>query len=867
MKSTLAAWYEAAIFRKPHLLIVFLLLMVGGSAWFATQLRMDASADSLVLENDDDLRFYREVAERYGESDFLVIAYQPKALFSEQSLENIAELKQRIESDIPRVESVFTLLDAPLIDSPPIGLSDLGDGLPTYRDERTKPAMAQKELRYSPAYGSNLVSADGDVTALLINFTRDERYFELLEARNQLRSERRQQGLSEAQTQQLERAEAQFIAYKTQYNQQRAADIQTLRQLMAPYRESARLFLGGASMIATDTLQFIRDDLKIFGWGVLIFLLLTMSLIFRRPRWVVLPMLSCALTALLTTGLLGLLDWPISVISSNYISLLLIITLSMNIHLVVRYRLLHAKQPDESHTALVLETVRQMARPCFFMTITTMVAFASLVVSGIRPVIDFGYMMVCGVAIGFVVSFLVFPLALSRLQKTSATSPHDHTEAFTLAVARGTLNHGRWVMLGFVGLVAFTALGIGRLEVENRFIDYFKDDTEIHQGMLLIDQKLGGTTPLDIVINAPETLAQVDEAALSEEEAIFGDDFSDEAVEEDEDAWLEDAYADDSEPELPESYWFSPRGFQELERVHDYINSLDEVGKVMSMATAVKMVRSVNGGDELGPFEVSILRKNMPEAMEETLVSPYWSLEDQQVRISARVIDSNKELRRNELIQTIRQHLHQEMGYSEERVRLTGMLVLYNNMLQSLFDSQIQTLGAVLLAILLMFLVLFRSIAISLVTIVPNALAAVSILGLIGWLGIPLDLMTITIAAITIGIAVDDAIHYVHNVRDALSRNGYCYREAIRESHGSVGKAMFFTTLTIMLGFSILVLSNFIPSIYFGVLAGIAMLVALLCNLVLLPSLIVWLKPMGPDQGGSSTGGSGPDRTRHEEAR
>ncbi|MGM0563308.1 MAG: efflux RND transporter permease subunit [Pseudomonadota bacterium] len=853
MKSRLAAWYEATVFRFPTAVIILLLLLLAGSSWYALQLRMDASADSLVLENDDDLRYFREVAERYGEGDFLVIAYRPEDadLFAPETLERIDTLSEDLLAAVPQLDSVFTLLDAPLIDSPPVGLSDLGDGLPTLRDERADREMARQELRYGPAYGNNLVSEEGDVTAMLLSFKRDQRYFELLDKRNELRKKARNGQLEESGREQLEKVERTFTEYKTAYNDQRSEDIKTIRSLMEPHREHGKLFLGGASMIATDTLQFIRDDLKIFGLGIFVLLVLTMAVIFRKPRWVVLPLFSCAMTALVTTGLLGLLDWPISVISSNYISLLLIITLSMNIHLVVRYRLLHAEEPERPHRERVLETMRQMARPCFFMTITTMVAFASLVVSGIRPVIDFGYMMVCGVAIGFVISFLVFPLILSMLKPGEPTSPHDHTEAFTLAVARTTLRHDRWVMILFVAVVAITAVGITRLEVENRFIDYFKDDTEIHQGMLVIDQKLGGTTPLDVVIQAPESFYQKPgEEALSDEEAIFGDEA---AAEDDEDAWLADAYADEDESELPESYWFTPRGFEELERVHDYLDSVPEIGKVMSLATAVKMVRSVNGGDPLGPFETSILRKNMPEAMSSNLVEPYWSIEGHEVRLTTRVRDSNPSLRRNELIQRVREHLTGEMGYSEEQVRLSGMLVLYNNMLQSLFDSQIQTLGAVLLAIFLMFLVLFRSVAVSLVTIVPNALAAVSILGLIGWLGIPLDFMTITIAAITIGIAVDDAIHYIHNVREALSENGMRYREAIPRAHGSVGKAMFYTTLTIIMGFSILVLSNFVPSVYFGVLAGIAMFVALVCNLVLLPSLVVWLKPMGPEGAGEES--------------
>lgn len=853
MKKTVAGLYEALVFNYPRYLMLLVLLLVAAASLFATRFRMDASADALVLENDADLRYYRQIAEKYGSEDFLFIAYRPNDgdLLSDATIRDIGELRDGLEEKIPTLSDAFTLLDAPLIDSPRIGLSDLSKGVRTVLSPETDLALARKEFQQGELYGGNLVSEDGKVTALLLTFERDEHFFELLEQRNSLRLIKLDRELSEQEQAELAEVSSVFTKYQTEFNNQRAEHIRMIREVMAQHHDHAELFLGGPSMIATDMVDFIRKDLMIFGLGILVLLVSTLAVIFRQTRWIMLPMIACSLTALVTTGLLGLLDWPVTVISSNYISLLLIITLSMNIHLIVRYRLIHAEQPQKPRNELIMETMRQMGMPCFYMTITTIVAFGSLVVSGIRPVIDFGYMMMCGVALAFITSFIVFPLGLQLLKALPPVSVHDNSEAFTTAIGRFTLKHGGIVLLSSAILAVLTAWGITQLEVENRFIDYFKSDTEIHQGMLVIDQKLGGTTPLEVVLDAPASFFEKQAQPETEEDeasAIFGDDADSLAEDDfsDEDDWL-DAYEEEVEAaeQVDPNYWYNRFELAKLEEVHDYLDSLPEVGQVTSLATAVKMVRMVNNDQPLGDFELAILRKQMPDVMKKTLVDPYLSEDANQVRLVMRVIDSNKELRRGELIERIRSDLVTELGLEEEQVHMTGMLVLYNNMLQSLFSSQIMTLGAVMVAILVMFIILFRSLSVSIVTIIPNILAATSVLGGIGWVGIPLDLMTITIAAITVGIAVDDAIHYIYHVQHELKQNGGDYEQAILQGHASVGKAMYYTTLTIIMGFSILVLSNFIPSIYFGVLAGLAMLVALLCNLVLLPRLLVLFKPFG----------------------
>jgi predicted RND superfamily exporter protein len=282
---------------------------------------------------------------------------------------------------------------------------------------------------------------------------------------------------------------------------------------------------------------------------------------------------------------------------------------------------------------------------------------------------------------------------------------------------------------------------------------------------------------------------------------------------------------------------------EDVDKVHNYLDGLPETGKVLSISTAMSMLESLKDGKNLDDFFLSILFRRLPPEVKQSLFSPYMSEDGNQLRFSIRIIDSDPDLKRAALLDKIKVHLIENMGYQPEQIHLSGMLVLYNNMLQSLFSSQIKTLGVVFVAILIMFIFLFRSIKMAALAIVPNILAATTILGIMGLVGIPLDIMTITIAAITIGIAVDDTIHYVHRFQEEYWKDkNYWY--AIMRCHNSIGRAMYYTSMIITAGFSILALSNFIPTIYFGLLTGAAMITALITNLTLLPLLITLVKPM-----------------------
>jgi predicted RND superfamily exporter protein len=856
--------YDRVVLKHPLVSIALCLVFIAALATQLEKLIIDASADSLVLEGDEDLQYFRENSERYGSEEFLVITFQPRDdLLSDESLGAIDGLREEL-ARIDGVSSVTSILDVPLLRSPPVSLSDItgSDPLPTLENPAVDRELVRQEFRDSPIYATLLVSEDGRTAAVQVNIRRDEVYEQLLKRRETLRAQKAAGELDEAGRQALHEAELDFKAYTAQANEKRSTLVAAVRSVVDGYRDQADLFVGGVPMIAADMISFVESDLVTFGAGIIVFIVLMLAIIFRSPRWVVVPLGTCVLTALFMLGLLATLDWRMTVISSNFVALLLIITLAIVIHLVVRFRELEMDRPEASQRELVLDTVRLMAVPCFFTAITTIVAFASLVVSGIRPVIDFGWMMTSGIAAALVLSFVLLPCSLALLPRGRAPDASHRHEGLTVVFARLTEKAGNLVIWVSLALLAFTVWGISRLEVENRFIDYFHHGTEIYQGMELLDAELGGTIPLDIVIrHVPEEFDEVvftaqpgaGETVDGGAEAITDDlagDFEDEFADEFEDEFEDDFDSgfDDVEGEnFKQSYWFTRRGMEQVKAIHDYVDSLPETGKVLSLATTYDVVRDIVGED-VSDVELALVQKSLPEDIRQIIVAPYFSADREEIRISLRAMETSENLRRDQFLKNLRRHLVEEMDIEEENLELTNMLVLYNNVLQSLFRSQILTLGAVFIAITVMFTLLFRSLSLALIAVAPNILAAGLVLGCMGVVGIPLDIMTITIAAIVVGIGVDDTIHYVHRFKREFPQDRN-YLATMYRCHESIGRAMYYTSLTVIVGFSILALSNFRPSIYFGLLTGLAMFVAVVGALMLLPQLIRVFKPLGPEGG------------------
>ena len=816
MLTEFRAFYEAIVLRRPVATLISVGLLTASLGWFAQDFALDASADSLTLENDAGLRYYREIRARYGSDEFLLVTYTPnQPLFDSATLTDLRGLRDDLVA-IPAVDSVTSILDVPLVSSPAVDLKRISAGIRYLQDDDTDRTLARQELLGSPLYQDLIVSSDGLTTALRVDMHEDEEYLRLRQRRDNLREKQSATSLSMSEESELAEVSAQFLAVSRALVSQQQRDIESVREVLDRHRSSASLHLGGVPMIVADSLDFIRHDLIVFGSAVLIFLVLILALAFRQWRWILLPLLTCAATCVFMVGLLGFVGWRVTVVSSNFVALLLILCLALTLHIIVRYGEAHERQPKADQFTLVSKTIRSIVVPCFYTALTTVVAFGSLLVSGIRPVIDFGWIMSIGIVVAFVFAFTLFPAALMLTRPGVPASRNDRTAAITRCFAVMDHRHGTAIIV-FFSMLAVTGLaGAMRLTVENRFIDYYKQSTEIYQGMELADRKLGGTTPLDVIISAPTPDLEEDE-----------DDFLDEFLDEDE----------TSGGLSSRSYWFNSWKLGEVMAIHDYLDSLPETGKVVSLATVAKIVDQLDDQALHDNFLLSIIYERSPEKFKQELFAPYLSNDGNELRFSIRVFESDRKLRRSKLLNQIRADLIERFDLTDDQIHLTGMLVLYNNMLQSLFRSQILTLGAVFLAICVMFLVLFRSIRMTVAAIIPNLVSAILVLGLMGWFGIPLDLMTITIAAITVGIGVDDTIHYVHRFEREFAID-QDYWATITRCHRNIGRAIYYTSITIMLGFSILAFSQFVPTIYFGLLTSLAMLTSLLANMALLPTLI-----------------------------
>ncbi|MFT6093488.1 MAG: putative RND superfamily exporter protein [Pseudohongiellaceae bacterium] len=821
MLARITALYIELVFRRPLLVIALVLITAAGFGYYTQYFRLDASADSLMLEGDRDLEYSREINAIYGTSESVIIAYTPlnAPLFSRPTLERMESLRQEL-LDIDRVSGVDSILNVPIfLDTPLTGISE--DYL-TLNDAEIDLDVAREELVTSPIFREAVVSPDGETAGMLVSFEIDQKARDLVDQRTALRKKEAIGTITSDESRLLAEIEVEYSQYTITTSKRQTEAIAQIRSVLENYRGDAQIFLGGAPMIADDLVTFVRGDLSSFSFGVLGFIIFALGLIFKKVRWVVLPLACCAVAGTVMVGVLGLMDWRVTVVSSNFISLLLIITISLTVHLTVRYRELRATRHFSSHDKLLQHAVLSMFKPCLYTGLTTAVAFGSLIVSGISPIISFGWMMVMGVIAALTVVFFLFPAILTLLPVDQTKLSSDMRLNLTSTLATITDKLKDKVLYLYAVVLLLSVIGLTRLQVENSFIDYFREKTEIYQGMSLLDEKLGGTLSFDLIVDLPEEAESFDDGISDSFDDGFGD-------------------ASDSD-----AYWFTAPKMDQVKAIHEYLQNDPQTGKVLSFGAVIQLAEKLNGYEEIDGLLWAVLYSRIPEALKDTVLTPFVSIEENQLRFNVRVIESDPNLKRNELLQRIEKGIEQEFGFTDEQVNVTGILVLYNNVLQSLYESQILTLGVVMLAIMLMFLLLFRSLKIAIICIIPNAIAAAFVLGIMGWLGIPLDIMTITIAAISVGIGVDNTIHYMHRFKREFPRFGN-YRDTMFFCHNSIGRAMYFTSMTIVAGFSILALSNFIPTIVFGLLTSLAMLVALVGSLTLLPQLLIKFKPLGEE--------------------
>jgi len=814
--------YRTLIIDFSKVSIVLICSILAYFLYFSKDFKLDASSDSLLLESDKDLKYLREVNERYGSKEYLVLTYTPVSSFTdEETIINLQFLKSKIEK-LDWVDGVMTIIDVPLLKNSDESLMKRLKNYKTLSYPEIDKERGFEEIVNSPIYKDYVISADGKTSGIVVYLKQDKKLNEFIKTKNNYFNLKLEGNLNKSQKKNRDIFDDEYDAYRSIYNQKNHQNINEIREVIKKYSVNAEIHLGGLPMITDDMMSFIKSDIVVFGIGVFIFIIITLWLIFKKIKWVVIPLLGCAFSVGAMVGILGLLGWKVTVISSNFIALLLILNMAMNIHITVRFLQIKKEFEKINIKDAVYEASSKMFMPIFYTVLTTICAFLSLIFSGIKPIIDFGLMMSLGLIVSITVTFTLIP-ALLNLFSNADDSIDQNREESKITNALSNFSQGNtYLIFGTTLIVVFLSIyGISKLEVENSFINYFDKKTEIYKGMKKIDDQLGGTTPLDIILKFP----------ANENKKEKDDEFSE---------WEED---NESNADDISKYWFTRNKIDKILKVHDYLDSLPEIGKVISFGSIVRVAEDLTGS-KLETLEAGVLYSKIPQEIKKEIISPYISVKDNEARISVRIKDSLKDLRRNDLINKINSELKSKLGLAEEEYKLAGVLILFNNLLQSLFKSQILTLGVVMLGISFMFLILFRNLILSVIGVVPNFIAAFFILGIIGLLGIPLDMMTITIAAITIGIAVDNSIHYIYRFKEEFEKIKN-YKETVDRCHSTVGVAILNTSITIVFGFSILVLSNFIPTIYFGVFTGIAMLLALISVLTLLPKLILVLKPFG----------------------
>ncbi|MBT0883497.1 MMPL family transporter [Campylobacter sp. 2018MI13] len=567
------------------------------------------------------------------------------------------------------------------------------------------------------------------------------------------------------------------------------------------------LILGGMSVIASDMITYVKSDLYVYGIGLFVLLSIAIFIFFRSLYFVFVCMFICLISLFSTTGILAILGYNITVISSNYVALVLIITISVIVHLLSHFSELINFNKNTDRLTQVRHTLLAKAKPSFYAILTTVVGFLSLVFSGIKPISELGVMMSIGISVSLLLCYLYLPYLL--LAKKDFKNVYFAKEPkFLLFCANTAINHRKIVYFVSLIIVVFAIVSIPKLSAENSFVNYFKDSSDIKKGLLLIDEKLGGTLPLDVIVK------------FNDEDNEQADEFAE--------------FLDNSD-----KYYLTPSKVEILKKIHNFLENQNYVGSVLSLYSLLDFAKSMNNGKDIDGFLLNILQNNLEESTKKQIIYPYYNEKSKEFRIAIRMVDSDKTLKRAKFLKDLNDNLRELTKNDNINIQVSGVMVLYNNMLSSLISSQVDTLNFVILSLFALFLIIFRNIRFSIIGIIANLIPISLLFAIIAFSGLSLDLMSITIAAISIGIGVDDIIHYVHRFKEEIKKRNL--NDAIRASHQSIGSALYYTTCTIVLGFCLMMSSNFTPTIYFGLLTVLVMILLLCGSLFLLPSLIISL--------------------------
>ena len=803
------------ILEQPKLILIFLLILLSLAFYQGNKFQLDASADTLLVENDPDLNYLRSVNERYASEDFFIVTYSPKQALNKNNIKEFKNFVNEI-NNFKWVSKTISILNSPLFESSDKPLLEKIKDIEYITSKDVDFDKALKELKNSPVYKKLIINDDASVFGIVVYIKDNQEYLSALKLNKNFSDKKQKNQLTSEDKIQFKKHLIYLEKLKKQRNKEYEDYNAEIRSHIVNYKSQSSINLSGIPMIVEDLINYVKKDIVIFGSGVFIFMLITLWIIFRDIKWVIFPLLSCLISIALMIGTLGYLNWKVTVISSNFISIMLVLTMEINIHYIQRYKQFQDLYPKKTETQLTQLTSDGIFQSILYGVFITIIGFLSFIFCEIRPVIDFGYMMSVGLIISMLVTMILLPSLIIQFKPKIAKKNKIKDSKFFKNLANFAINQKLLIIFCSTAILLASFYGSSKITVENSFINYFNKDTEIYKGMKLIDEKLGGTTPLEIIVKFKDASSK----------KASSDDF----------------FETSSSDEFKDSYWFTNFRTETITNVHKYLESLPEIGKVLSFYSVIQMGEKINDNKKLGSLETAILYSKLPDDIKKNIVSPYISIENNEARFSVRVVDSNPNLNRKELLSKIQMYLEQNLKLSKDDFKITGVFVLFNNQLQSLYKSQIQTLSFSYFGILIALFILFRSWKLSLIASAPDIVASMMILGSLGFLKIPLDMMTITIATIVMGIGTRAGIYYINRFKSEFAIHKD-YKKTIIACHETVGRSIVIAALTIIFGFSILVLSNFNPTINFGILIGIAIFAALILSLTIMPLLLLITKP------------------------
>lgn len=764
------------VVRRAWLVVVVVLLAAGALAVSQFgKLGIEFQTTTLLDQKDPELKIYEELHETrtWSQNEFAVVCASGVDWTSEEGATLLRALVTDLEAG-PEVGGTMSLLNIPLLrqnpDQKPNVLALAGAGM-KYIGGRSpiNHESARTELLDHELATGSLISKDGRSTNVLV-------YLRVPEP-----------GAPGTAT--------------TQARWQQLVDgLRTVRTQWEG-RLPERLRLAGVPLVYTYIMERVAHDLQVFGIAAAVLFSLGLLVIYRKIRYVILPLVTSLLPVVAILGYMAIAGVPFTVITSNLPLLLFVIALPYTIYLIERYLERRHLHPQEDGGEAIVRAAQSIWLPCVFSTLTTMAGFAAFTTSGIVPVKMFGILMTAGSLLSLLLVFLFLPSALQPWRPVPPPSPSSSAATGTggfgrlsAGFARLALTRPRTIIALSTLVLAVSIAGTFRLTAENKFTSYFWPSSDVYQGLEFIDQNLGGTSTLEIYLRSGKV-----------------------------------------------GHFKSAEGIASVAAVEQYFHAVPEVGSLRSLPALIREARKTFRPEWFPAMQdgalVSLVQGMAPELFQD-IMSPDGRTASLQVRFK----ETAPTLNRRQIIEGLEAHLASLKDSSLQglEIETTGIFVLYANMLNSLIDSQRDTLGFVVGSIYLMLLLLFRKFRLALVVLVPQALPAVTMLGVMGWGGIPLDLVTVMIAAIALGVGVDSAIQYTMRYREEIALDGDP-RAALSRTHATVGRAIWVATSIIVLGFAVLVTSDFFPSVWFGLLTGLAMLMSQFSALLTLPSLFLWL--------------------------